>query len=62
MKNDLKKLEEQQEMQGTDLMSLQDEFNVGIHQKIRKSIYYIIARGIKFGFELDYLTDECQLN
>lgn len=42
-------------------MTFQDQFNVGPMSKIRKSIFFLVARAIKFGFEIPFLMNECQL-
>lgn len=60
MKNDLDKLEDQNEKK-EDQVNFQDQFNIGSQCKIRRSIYYIVARGIKFGFDVQFLMQECRL-
>ena len=60
MKNDLDKLQLDKNGNGEGGgAALQDEFKVSILGKIRKSTYYIIARGIKFGFDTKFLLYEC---
>jgi hypothetical protein len=62
MKNELDRLDKKEGLSGDEYMAFQDEFKISILGKIRKSTYYIIARGIRFGFEIDFLLSECQLS
>jgi len=59
MQNDLKSLNLDQDS-GDGLLGFSGT-KITIEGRIRKSIYYIIARGIKFGLDTGYLIKECML-
>lgn len=63
MKNDLEKLKVHSEVQDleSNLKVFEEEFKETRQGKIRNSIYFIIARGIKFKMDTNYLLNQCFL-
>jgi len=60
MKNDLKELNVKEDSIEASKLT-DDEYKVTRLDKIRNSIYYVVARAIKFGLESHYLLTECNL-
>lgn len=59
MKNDLEQLNHEKDAE--DASKYEEDYKVTRLDKIRNSIYYIVARAIKFGLESNYLLTECNL-
>lgn len=61
MKNDLTNINSTSR-ESDDHMAFQDEFKVSTLGKIRKNGYYLVGRSIKFGLDIDFLMQDCQLS
>jgi len=58
MKNDLDMLN----LEGNDgELKIEEGFKITRHGKIRNSIYFVVARAMKFGLDTNFLLKECNL-
>mmetsp|Transcript_17153 Transcript_17153/g.26515 ORF Transcript_17153/g.26515 Transcript_17153/m.26515 type:complete len:153 (+) Transcript_17153:4343-4801(+) len=58
MKNDLDNLN----LEGNEgELKIEEGFKVTRHGKIRNSIYFVVARAIKFGLDINFLMKDCSL-
>lgn len=61
MKNDLDRLHGKR-VDTEEYAAFEEEFKLNVLGRIRKSTYYIVARGIKFGLGIDFLMNQCDLS
>lgn len=61
MKNDLDRLHGGK-VDSNEFTAFEEEFKLNVLGKVRKSAYYIVARSIKFGMEVEYFMSECDLS